>query len=52
MHEQRYLRFADVDGLDQRDLAVAADVWLDELSQQTCATREAGKLATHFKAAS
>ncbi|MEM9357050.1 MAG: hypothetical protein AAGB04_12635 [Pseudomonadota bacterium] len=49
MHEQRFLRFADVDGLDKRDLAVAADVWLDELSQQAWATREAIKLATHFK---
>lgn len=49
MHEKRYLRFADVDGLDRRDLAVAADVWLDELCKQSWATRDTLKLATHFK---
>ena len=49
MQDQRFLRFADVEGLGRRDLAVAADVWLDELSKQSWATRETIKLATHFK---
>lgn len=49
MQDQRFLRFADVEGLGRRDLAVAADVWLDELCKQSWATRETIKLATHFK---
>ena len=49
MHEQRFLRFADVDGLDRRDLAVAAEVWADELNQQVWVTRDVLKLAALFK---
>ena len=49
MLNQRFLRIADVERLGRHDLAVVADVWLDELSKQSCTTRETIKLATHFK---
>lgn len=49
MHEQRFLRFANVDGPDRRDIAVAADIWMDEVSQQTWVSRDTLQMAALFK---
>ncbi len=49
MRENRHLRFADIDGLGRHDLAIAAEVWLDDLSCQNWVTRDIIKLGNHFK---
>ena len=48
MIEKRYLRFASIAGIERRDLPVAAEIWLDEISKSSWATREIIQLATHF----
>ena len=49
MNENRHLRFADIAGLSEHDLPLAAEVWLDDLSAQFWVTREILKLANLFK---
>ncbi len=46
--EKRRIRFATIVGLDRDDLALAAEVWHSELSQQIWTSREVVKLATLF----
>lgn len=48
MHEQRRVRFGSIEGLGREDLAIAGEVWLEDLSRAAWVTREAMKLATHF----
>lgn len=48
VYEQRRVRFSNIDGLERQDLAIAGEVWLDELVRAPWITREAIKLATHF----
>lgn len=48
MYEQRRVRFSNIDGLERQDLAIAGEVWLEELARAPWITREAIKLATHF----
>lgn len=48
MYEQRRVRFSTIDGLERQDLAIASEVWLDDLVRAPWITREAIKLATHF----
>ncbi|MGI9524053.1 MAG: hypothetical protein ACR2PG_20660 [Hyphomicrobiaceae bacterium] len=48
MLEQRYLRFASIAGIERRDLPIAAEVWLEDVSKSCWADREIIKLSTHF----
>src|SRR5690606_30435302 len=48
MHEKRYVRFASIAGIERRDIPVAGEVWLEELSRSCWADRDILKLATLF----
>ena len=48
MIERRYVRFASIDGLTRDDIALAGEVWLEDLFAATWASREAMKLGVHL----
>jgi hypothetical protein len=45
MHEQRRVRFEEIDGLRRSDLEAAGEVWLADVCAAPWASREATKLA-------
>lgn len=47
-HEQRRVRFADIGGLVREDLALACEVWLDDLAGAAWGTRDATKLGVYL----
>jgi hypothetical protein len=48
VYEQRRVRFSNIDGLERQDLAIAGEVWLEEVGRAPWVSREAIRLATHF----
>lgn len=46
--EHRRLRFATIDGIERADLPLAAEVWLEDLRNQSWISREILKLSTLF----
>lgn len=48
MYEQRRVRFSNIDGLEREDLAIAGEVWLEEIGRAPWVTRDVMKLANHF----
>ena len=49
MLENRRVRFQSIEGITRADLPLAAEIWLEDMHRQSWPTREALKLATHFK---
>ena len=48
MIDNRHLRFTNIDGIERRDLPVAAEIWLHDITAACWATRDIIKLATLF----
>ena len=48
MIDNRHLRFACIDGIERRDLPIAAEIWLYDITAACWATRDIIKLATLF----
>lgn len=48
MIEKRRVRFASIDGLTRDDIALAGEVWLEDLFAATWASREVMKLGVHL----
>jgi hypothetical protein len=48
VYEQRRVRFSNIDGLERQDLAIAGEVWLEEICRAPWVTRDVKKLANHF----
>ena len=46
--DQRRLRFADITGLERRDLPLATEIWLDDLYKAVWVNRETMKLCAYF----
>lgn len=46
--DHRRVRFASIDGIGREDLALAREVWLEDLVKASWASREAMKLGAHF----
>ena len=46
--EARRIRFESIEGLQRRDLGIAAEVWLKDICEAKWSTREAMKLAAHI----
>lgn len=44
-HERRLIRFASISGIDRKELPIAAEVWIDSISQSNWADREILKLS-------
>ncbi|MGH1420120.1 MAG: hypothetical protein ACRBCJ_14790 [Hyphomicrobiaceae bacterium] len=49
MIENRRIRFATIYGIDRMDLPLAAEIWIDDLRQQSWVSRDIVKVATVFK---
>ncbi len=43
--ERRHIRFASINGIDSKELPIAAEVWIDSINQSSWADREILKLA-------
>ena len=48
MIDARHLRFADISGIQRKDLPIAVEVWLQDITKSSWATRDVIKLATLF----
>jgi len=49
MHEQRRVRFANIDGISRADLPIAMEIWLDDLMRKDWPSRDTLKFANHLK---
>ena len=48
MIDQRRLRFADITGLERRDLPLATEIWLEDIFKAPWINRETMKLCAYF----
>jgi hypothetical protein len=48
MIDNRHVRFATIDGIDRLDVPLAAEVWLEDIRNQSWTSREIVKLAGLF----
>ena len=50
MIDARQLRFGDISGIKRKDLPIAVEIWLQDITSSGWATRDVIKLATLFSA--